>query len=67
MTLMVEVGGLGVPQCRPQDSIANDKVEFLQVGSWPVLQHAVAMETVLAIIQALGNLQGIHYDVLACM
>lgn len=48
-----------VPQTRSQDSIADDEVKFFQVGSWPVLQHAVAMETVLAIGQALGNLQGI--------
>lgn len=54
-------GGRGgcVPQRRSQDAIADDEVKFFQVRSWPVLQHAVAMETVLTISQALGNLQGI--------
>lgn len=53
-------GGRGgcVPQSWSQDSIADDEVKFFQVGGWPVLKHAVAMETVLTISQALGNLQG---------
>lgn len=54
-------GGRGgcVPQSRSQDSIADDEVKFFQIGSWPVLKHAVAMETVLTFSQALRNLQGI--------
>lgn len=55
------LGGRGgcVPQSRSQDSIADDEVKFFQIGSWPVLKHAVAMETVLTFSQALRNLQGI--------
>lgn len=48
-----------VPQCWSQDPVADDKVKFLQVGCGPVLQHAVAVETVLTIIKALGDLKRI--------
>lgn len=51
--------GSSVPQTRSQDSITDDEVKFFQVGSWAVLKHAVAMETVLTISQALGNLQSV--------
>lgn len=46
-----------LPQRRPQDPVSDDEVKFLQVGSRPVFQHAVAVETVLAIIEALGDLK----------
>ena len=48
-----------VPQCRSQDPIPDDEVKFLQVGRRPVLQHAVAMEAILTIIEALGDLRSI--------
>lgn len=46
-----------VPQCWSQDRVADDEVKLLQVGSWPVLQHAVAVVTVLTIVKALGDLK----------
>lgn len=48
-----------VPQCWSQDPVADDKVKFLQVGCGPVLQHAVAVETVFSIVKALGDLKRI--------
>ncbi|TNN77771.1 hypothetical protein EYF80_012069 [Liparis tanakae] len=39
------------------DPVADDEVKFLQVGRWPVLQHAVAVETVLTVVKAFGDLK----------
>ena len=47
------------PQCWSQDPVADDEVKFLQVGCGPVLQHAVAVETVLTIVKAFGDLERI--------
>jgi len=46
-----------LPQPWSKDPIADDEVKFLQVGRWPVLQHAVAVETVLTIVKAFGDLK----------
>lgn len=46
-----------VPKSWSQDAITNDKVKFLQVGSWPVLQHAITMETITTLVQAFGDLK----------
>ena len=43
------------PQGRPQDPVADDEVQLLQVGGGPVLQHAVP---VLPVVETLGDLRG---------
>lgn len=46
-----------IPQSWSQDPVADNEVEFLQVGSWSVLQHSIAVETALTIIKAFGDLE----------
>lgn len=45
------------PQRWPQDPVANDEVKLLQVGSRSVLQHAVALQAALAVVQPLRHLR----------
>ena len=42
------------PQGWPQDPVADDEVQLLQVGGGPVLQHAVP---VLPVVEPLGDLR----------
>lgn len=51
------VGGAS-PEGRPEDAVADDEVEFLQVGGGSVLQHAVPLEAVVPIRQPPGDLPG---------
>lgn len=50
------------PEGWPQDAVADDEVEFLQVGGGSLLQHAVALQAVVALRQPSGHLQQKHFE-----